>query len=707
MPDQTVERRRGGVLAGLLLSIVIAAAALPVAAESSGATSVFESAVARNRDAETLKVLSAEGRLLYQGSRVKLDGYQYCSLAVAQAERGELRNSIRSASAALHVGQAQENDDLVAVAKRDLAIAYSYAGDLAHAEQYAKEALAHKANDPRIVAGPAYKTLGDVEARRGKFAEAIGWYAKAADAASERFRPLVQISLANAYVAAGDQARARALYDSIPAPEPELSGLYRRGLGSLMLLEGKAVEARQAFAVAAREASGSDAAYHRVWALEGMARAELALGNRSAARDLYLEAARVSESIRARFRSEEFKTGLFGDMQKIFEQAIALSIEAGDVEQAWQLSERSRGRALLDTIRERVTPAGASGLLADPVRIDELFAALRRGEALVEFHSLEDRLLVWTARAGELQSHQLALPRAALDRSVDALRESIFKRRSDTDRLAVALHDQIIAPLALPAGERLIIVPHGGLHYLPFQALRSADGYLIERSAIAVVPSASVAVQLARRSGSVSGRLVAFGNPANSAREQLPGAAREVERIGRLYPDNRLFFEQDASKAHFRAEAGRGMILHVAAHAEVDSVDPLHSRILLAAEGSDPGFLEAREVYGVDLSAVSLVTLSACESGLGRISRGDEIQGFTRSFLTAGTAALVASLWPVADDSTELLMTTFYAALARGTEAVDAMREAQRAVLARKEFAHPFFWAPFNLIGDWRLRAGA
>ena len=118
-------------------------------------------------------------------------------------------------------------------------------------------------------------------------------------------------------------------------------------------------------------------------------------------------------------------------------------------------------------------------------------------------------------------------------------------------------------------------------------------------------------------------------------------------------------------------------------------------------------FLEAREVYGVNLSGVSLVTLSACESGLGRIARGDEILGFTRSFLTAGASGLVASLWPVADDSTELLMTTFYGQLARGTEAIDAMREAQRAVLAQRRFAHPFFWAPFNLIGDWRLRAGA
>ena len=99
-----------------------------------------------------------------------------------------------------------------------------------------------------------------------------------------------------------------------------------------------------------------------------------------------------------------------------------------------------------------------------------------------------------------------------------------------------------------------------------------------------------------------------------------------------------------------------------------------------------------------------MVTLSACESGLGRIARGDEILGFTRSFFTAGASALFVSLWPVADDSTELLMSTLYKELASGQEAVVAMQTAQVAVLKREKFAHPFFWAPFNLVGDWRLQ---
>ena len=134
-------------------------------------------------------------------------------------------------------------------------------------------------------------------------------------------------------------------------------------------------------------------------------------------------------------------------------------------------------------------------------------------------------------------------------------------------------------------------------------------------------------------------------------------------------------------------------MLHVAAHAEVDDVDPLFSRILLASDGQERGLLEAREVYGLQLKDVSLVTLSACESGLGKVDKGDEIIGFTRSFLSAGVSSIVASLWPVADDATEALMTRLYGSMTQGADLMDAMRAAQLDVLKRRKFAHPFFWA--------------
>jgi CHAT domain-containing protein len=125
--------------------------------------------------------------------------------------------------------------------------------------------------------------------------------------------------------------------------------------------------------------------------------------------------------------------------------------------------------------------------------------------------------------------------------------------------------------------------------------------------------------------------------------------------------------------------------------------------VLLAPDDKDSGRLEAREIFDLDLSRVRLVTLSACESGLGKVDRGDEIIGFTRSFLSAGVSGLIVSLWPVSDESTELLMSTMYESLRSGRSAQDAMRAGQVALLKDRRFQHPFFWAPFNLVGNWRL----
>ena len=109
----------------------------------------------------------------------------------------------------------------------------------------------------------------------------------------------------------------------------------------------------------------------------------------------------------------------------------------------------------------------------------------------------------------------------------------------------------------------------------------------------------------------------------------------------------------------------------------------------------------SREVYGINFGGTSLVTLSACESGMTRITRGDEIWGFARAFLAAGAPALILSLWSVEDASTEKLMTAFYKELG-SANAREAMRRAQIEVSRARQFEHPFFWAPFSLSGDWR-----
>jgi CHAT domain-containing protein len=679
-------------------------AAPGLAPESQG----FRQASERERDAETLQSLTSEGRLLLSRDRVTLPAYDYCSMAVSAAERGDFRDSVEAAARALVMAQRTDNADLVALSKRDLAIAYSYAGDLDDAEKYAQEALASTPKAPEQVFAPANKVLGDIALRRGHPQDAIDAYNRALETASPRYRPLVLLSITNAQIAAGDTAGARKTFNAAsPAPSADLAPEYRRIEGNLLLAEGKPQDALLAFTTLLSESGGSDANYDRLWAHEGIGRADLALGQRARAREAYLQAVDDSEKIRARFRSEEFKTGLFGDTQSVFEMAITLTVEVGDYASAWSLSERSRARALLDVVRNRVD-AGVNDrqLNGDVPGLDVVRNGLKPNETLVEYHNLEKSIIVWVIRNEGLKGYTLPIARADMDAAVTDFRNAIVRRRATAITYGDKLYALLIAPLGLRAEDRLIIVPHGALHYLPFQALHGPDGFLIQRHAIALEPSASVAVQLATRELKVASNLVAFGNPTIAPAYALPGAEAEVRGIAPLFARQEVFLQSSATRVSFRENAPTGRVLHVATHAEADTIDPLHSRILLApatqpADGPDA--LLAKDIYNLKLNNVSLVTLSACETGLGRIARGDEILGFTRAFFYAGATSLIVSMWPVADESSALTMRTFYAQLADGHEAIDAMRTAQLAVMQNSRFAHPFFWAPFDLMGGWRL----
>lgn len=206
------------------------------------------------------------------------------------------------------------------------------------------------------------------------------------------------------------------------------------------------------------------------------------------------------------------------------------------------------------------------------------------------------------------------------------------------------------------------------------------------------------------RSASRPRILSAFGNPAlGSEKLNLPGAEREVKRIGRYFDQPSLFLGAEATKEKFLEVAPGSNALHLATHATVDEISPLYSEILLAGPGEGPDVLEAHEIYRLDLSKTDIVTLSACDTGRGAIGRGDEIMGFTRTFLGAGASALLVSLWRVNDASTAQLMDSVYRHRTKEDLSLrEALQKAQIELIESPDWAHPAFWAPFILIGDWR-----
>ena len=222
------------------------------------------------------------------------------------------------------------------------------------------------------------------------------------------------------------------------------------------------------------------------------------------------------------------------------------------------------------------------------------------------------------------------------------------------------------------------------LHYLPFHALRSPDGrYLIAQYPIYYLSSASLLQFVKEKKTAIGQKVLAFGNPdLEDPGKDLQFAEAEALQIQRLYSQSTTLLKKEATEEKSKELSPRHDLIHFAAHAELKEDDPLSSAVLLANEGKDDGRLEVREIFGMDLNA-NLVVLSGCETGLGKLSTGDELVGLTRAFIYAGTPSVVASLWSVDDSSTAHLMASFYRNL-KTMSKVEALRQAQLELIRAK-----------------------
>ncbi len=371
---------------------------------------------------------------------------------------------------------------------------------------------------------------------------------------------------------------------------------------------------------------------------------------------------------------------------------------------------------LLLEMRER-TPQHAALVSPETPTWRDVAQRLAPDEAFIEYLVSDSGSLAFVIVSDTFAAVDLGAGRRDLARLVEFARGTLERRATArTDSLwrgpLRRLHQHLFAPLEetglLADKTRLVLVPHGELHYLPFAALLESGAgnrFLVERYDVTVTPSAAVWLALAR---SPPGRATA-GTLAFAPRpDALPASRREVAAIARLAgPEPLVLTGSAATEDAFRREAPNRRVLHLATYGVLNKHNPLFSYVDLAPGGGQDGRLEVHEVFGLRLQA-DLVVLSACQTGLGSgaladVPTGDDWVGLTRAFLHAGAARVVATLWPVEDQATAALMERFYEGLAAGADPARALALAQRALLAAPATAHPFSWAGFEVAG----RSGA
>jgi CHAT domain-containing protein len=270
------------------------------------------------------------------------------------------------------------------------------------------------------------------------------------------------------------------------------------------------------------------------------------------------------------------------------------------------------------------------------------------------------------------------------------------------EKQSKALYDELLAqPLAgLGEVKALGIIPHGALHYLAFATLSDGKDYLVDRQRLFYLPAASVLrYTLARRMPTKNLKVLAIGNPdLGDPSLSLPFAEREARTLRWDFPSVTILTREKATESWVREHIGDFGIIHLASHGEFDPVNPLFSAIRLAPDKRSDGKLLAEDIFGLTIRA-DLVVLSACQTGLGDIRKGDDVVGMNRAFIFAGTHALVSSLWRVSDVSTAILMKQFYREYSRGDKA-ESLRRAMLHV--KNRYPHPGYWGAFTLIGDYR-----
>jgi len=691
-----------------------------------------------------------------------------------------------------------------------LAEVYLQRGDLDRAEEKGNAVLAaiEKTNPGSAEAIGRGEFLGRVALARMDFARAQALLERAlADrkkmaprslALAQTLRDLGEVARKRGDPRAAEEHYRQALAIEDPLPGSASKAETLRALGEVVLGLGRRDEALRLFrrAAAALEAQQSRLGGSRE------ARAGFAAGHGEIYRDLIdalVEAGRPAEAFHVLERSRaRALLEMLAERDLLFASDVPpdLARERRQLDAEYERTQaelagagaKSTGEAeaVLARLREtrikqgetterirRAAPRLAALQYPQPLDLASVRRSLDPGTLLLAYSVGAERSLLFAVtaegRGTGIEVYALPLGARRVRSEVGAFREQLAtgvgaERARDLYQALIAPAERLLA-----RASRILVMPDGPLHGLPFAALArgGAKGqaeYLIESKPIHTVVSMTVYAELRKTrreplAGVSKPTVAAFGDPRypSPARpgptaiamrgaasddapqaveeevcidpdavsdaqvrsavergtkfEPLPASRLEVEALASLYaPYALVYLGEEATEERAKSLGKEPKIVHFACHALLNDRFPLDSALALTipqrpGEGQENGLLQAWEIFESVRLDADLVTLSACESGMGKEMGGEGLVGLARAFQYAGARSVLASLWPVQDDASAALMVRFYGYLRTGRTKDEALRQAQVDAIhdaARGATARPLDWAAWKLIGDWK-----
>lgn len=566
---------------------------------------------------------------------------------------------------------------------------------------------------------------GDIDAARTEFEAALRRQLVAGD----RLAAIGSYSILSAVAMLEGQLDRAAELLAEARTQAESGGLtgWERGLEAhearLALERGNFAQARE---ILVRLLAAPHQAVRRYELHVMMAQVRVAHGDLAGAETEMQEAGIALDNWRMSLDDRQFRIQAFQPQEVSHGAAnvIAALVEGGRLDGAFRIAEQRRARELYDRmVIARTIEAVETGPARRPVPVPDLAgwrASAGARTALVYYVTGEAQPTSLLLITQDTAVGRVLAPIDSMASTIErfrALAESGADLRSVGAQVAERVTGGALDDPILEQVDKLVIVPDGPLHRLPFASLVLDDGrYAVERYAITAVPSAAVALQLAGARGRGGpARLLALGDPefegdvtvesafrpgtdSGRALPRLAASGREARRIARFAAEADVRTGSDASEAWLRSASLEGYdIIHFATHALVDEQALARSALALSPGQGEDGYVGSGELSGLDLQA-DLLVLSACRSAGGVVLRGEGIHGLTAPLLEAGARSILATQWQIEDAAVLPFVEDFYGALADGLDVAAALQSAQLSSMRRGEPGA--LWAGFTLVGN-------
>jgi CHAT domain-containing protein len=426
---------------------------------------------------------------------------------------------------------------------------------------------------------------------------------------------------------------------------------------------------------------------------------------------------------------EQNRNSFFDKEQGVYDIAIEYAHSQANEEAAFNYSEASRARSLLETVTNHATTVSpTTGMqpiaahIAKPLALPEIQSRMPERMQILQYSILPSKLLIWLITRESFQTREIPIEindlRTQVHGFVDLASRDAESSLPELRERGKRLHQLLIGPVeSLLAPDRVIcIIPDKELNLLPYAALVSpeTDNYLLSNYTLIYAPSSTLSVLFTEgaraKESSHPESLLSIGNPrfdhsTYADLPDLPAASQEAVAVSEFYEGSVPLVGEEASRQSFLNGMRDADAVHFAGHYLVDLKSPDSSKLLLAKsrDGTDDGALTMLDILSGKAVRPRIVILSACRTGLDRFYKGEGGIGIARAFLGAGVPIVVASLWPVDSDASSQLMIAFHKyRKQRGMPSPAALRQAQLDLAATStRFQQPYYWAAFAPFGGY------